>query len=436
MIKTKIISFIVVLFTLLLSSCNEDKATVVDNVESHFQYLGENNSTRSCISDSILPLKENDSLKYLKELVAVGKNRRTKILPAETIDDDFFAENMYAVRELPLTIKVRNVADGNNSANCYFACDGPGKEVTLGNSSTDVSNYFYIKILPASSGIPYLLYSNKAVTPLCVGYYTSNPDTKILMSAKDNNGSLFGSSWNLIAANTPGYFVIQSNDYLAQDDSNNWMSIFYYVLEASNGNTIRYAKRIKDKAQQEFLLSPLASFTLSNITFDLEKGSVTNATDLVVKKDYTNDEDYETPISIDLVGKGMETSLFVEQREPLNLNIAKPTSYKIRRPQAVANKVVLLEDENPLVQYSTTTQSIQKQINYKAVVEMKANSLLRLTTRFKRFNISVPFVLTAIYKDRTFKIRGVWKGTTIADPKKNPPVLETKFYDLETGDLL
>lgn len=346
MIKTKIISFIVVLFTLLLSSCNEDKATVVDNVESHFQYLGENNSTRSCISDSILPLKENDSLKYLKKLVAARKNRRTKLLPAETIDDDFFAENMYAIRELPLTIKVRNVADGNNSANCYFACDGSGKEVTLGNSSTNASNYFYIKILPASSGIPYLLYSNKAGTPLCVGYYTGNPDIKILMSAKDNNGSLFGSSWNLIAANTPGYFVIQSNDYLAQDDSNNWMSIFYYVLEASNGNTIRYAKRIKDKAQQEFLLSPLASFTLSNITFDLEKGSVTNATDLVVKKDYTNDEDYETPISIDLVGKGMETSLFVEQREPLNLNIAKPTSYKIRRPQAVANKVVLLEDES------------------------------------------------------------------------------------------
>lgn len=242
MIKTKNISFIVVLFILVLCSCNEDKATVVDNVQSHSQYLGENISTRSCISDSILPLKENDSLKYLKELVAAGKNRRKKILPAKTFDDDFFAENMYAIRELPLTIKVRNVADGNNAANCYFACDGPGKEVTLGNSSTNASNYFYIKILPASSGIPYQLYSNKAGTPLCVGYYTRNPDTKILMSAKDNNGSLFGSGWNLFAANTPGYFVIQSNDYLAQDDSNNGMSIFYYVLEASNGNTIRYAK--------------------------------------------------------------------------------------------------------------------------------------------------------------------------------------------------
>lgn len=34
MIKTKIISFIVVLFTLLLSSCNEDKATVVDSMAS------------------------------------------------------------------------------------------------------------------------------------------------------------------------------------------------------------------------------------------------------------------------------------------------------------------------------------------------------------------------------------------------------------------
>ena len=104
MIKTKNISFIVVLFILVLCSCNEDKATVVDNVQSHSQYLGENISTRSCISDSILPLKENDSLKYLKELVAAGKNRRKKILPAKPFDDDFFAENMYAIRELPLTI--------------------------------------------------------------------------------------------------------------------------------------------------------------------------------------------------------------------------------------------------------------------------------------------------------------------------------------------
>lgn len=78
MIKTKNISFIVVLFILVLCSCNEDKDTVVDNVQSHSQYLGENISTRSCISDSILPLKENDSLKYLKELVAAGKNRRKK----------------------------------------------------------------------------------------------------------------------------------------------------------------------------------------------------------------------------------------------------------------------------------------------------------------------------------------------------------------------
>ena len=170
------------------------------------------------------------------------------------------------------------MASGSTAANAYLFCDGAEKEVTLGNSSTVAGSKFYLKILPASSGIPYLIYSNVSKTPLTVGHYTNNPNNKILMSAKDNSGSLYGSGWNLIPSSYKGYFSIQSESYLGQSDPNNSWSIFYYVLEAKADNKLGYGQRVNYKAQQEFLINPTTTFTLQNVTFDLDNAVVTNST--------------------------------------------------------------------------------------------------------------------------------------------------------------
>lgn len=98
---------------------------------------------------------------------------------------------------------------------------------------------FLIKVLPASAGVPYLIYSVAAGTPLSVGYYTNKPDEKILMASKDDSGSLMSIGWDLLQSSYyKNYYAIQSESYLGQADPNNQWSIFYYVLEAVSGNKI------------------------------------------------------------------------------------------------------------------------------------------------------------------------------------------------------
>ena len=66
-----------------------------------------------------------------------------------------------------------------------------GKEVTLASRlSLSTSWQFFFKILPASSGIPYLIYSKETGTPLSVGQYENDPNNKVLFARSNNTGSL------------------------------------------------------------------------------------------------------------------------------------------------------------------------------------------------------------------------------------------------------
>ena len=78
---------------------------------------------------------------------------------------------MFAIRELPVTIEVMEA--GKNKSQRYLWCNRAGSEVKLTDNKNafDISQQFYLKILPASSGIPYLLYSESSKTPLTVGHY-------------------------------------------------------------------------------------------------------------------------------------------------------------------------------------------------------------------------------------------------------------------------
>lgn len=43
---------------------------------------------------------------------------------------------------------------------------------------------------------------------------------------------------------------------------------------AKANNKLGYAQRVNYRAQQEFLITPTASFTLQNVTFDLENATI------------------------------------------------------------------------------------------------------------------------------------------------------------------
>lgn len=177
----------------------------------------------------------------LKELYAEmhSTQRRAPLNPSPTYDETLWG-NMYAIRELPATIKVRSKASTGSTANYVsLYCEGKSKEVTLNAGNAGDKNRFLIKVLPASAGVPYLIYSVAAGTPLSVGYYTNKPDEKILMASKDDSGSLMSIGWDLLQSSYyKNYYAIQSESYLGQADPNNQWSIFYYVLEAVSGNKI------------------------------------------------------------------------------------------------------------------------------------------------------------------------------------------------------
>lgn len=427
------------LTTLFMVSCtNEMDELVKDSSENVSENLP---LTRSCSNDTtdwgeLVCLEETEELLNLKRRYEENHSGNHKVQVLSTALDDFFSSNVYAIRELPITIKVRSVASGSTAANAYLFCDGAEKEVTLGNSSTVAGSKFYLKILPASSGIPYLIYSNVSKPPLTVGHYTNNPNNKILMSAKDNSGSLYGSGWNLIPSSYKGYFSIQSESYLGQSDPNNSWSIFYYVLEAKADNKLGYGQRVNYKAQQEFLINPTTTFTLQNVTFDLDNAVVTNSTAVSKVTSLTNPYEYVKNMPITVAASVEETSNFYEMAGTLKLNISSSSTTKFPRPIPIAGKAVLMDNTVKDAIYSSSTQKFSAKVEYQTSIDMKPRSLLQLTTKFKTFILNVPYIATAIYGDREVKVKGTWRGYAVANPEYNTPINEPHFYDLETGEEL
>lgn len=425
-------------------SCTNETEDVLQ--DTSIELKEELNCTRSSICDTVdcgelVRLEQTEELLGLKRnLDEIRSNKRITQTYSSSYDD-FFQSNIYAIRELPITISVRSVANGSTASNKYFYCDGAGKEVTLSNTPLSLNNYFHLTILPSTSGIPYLIYSNKAKTPLTVGYYTNNKDNKILMADKDNTSSLYYYGWDLIPSSYKGYFYIQSESYLGQTDPNDMWSVFNYVLEAKANNKIGYAQRVANKGQQEFLITPTVSFTLQDVKFDLDNATITNGAMLSKVTSVTNPYEYPIlqPVTVSMTAE--ETSSFTESGNTLKLNINVPVSKKFPRPRCVAGKAIFFEDTDSDAVYSSSVQNIATKVTHSINIEMKPMCLLQLTTKFKTFILNVPYVAEAKYKDpfrkspdRDVKVRGIWRGLVIANPAYNTPINEAHFYNLETGE--
>ena len=95
-----------------------------------------------------------------------------------------------------------------DASNKYFYCNGSRQEVKLTNAQkpSDIAQQFYLKILPATTGIPYLIYSQKSNTPLTVGHYRKHSDISVLMSSSDNSTENSMAGWDLLASGDPGLF--------------------------------------------------------------------------------------------------------------------------------------------------------------------------------------------------------------------------------------
>lgn len=134
-------------------------------------------------NDSIILFSNADSLKK--------PQTRTYSYYPET--DEYYSSNMWAIRELPFALKVRG---GGVTDRPYLTTQGTRKELYLSASN---GSKFYLKILPSTTGIPYLIYSNTYRKPLVCGQYSDNPNNKLVFVWDTEDIS--SGSWDLVPIN-------------------------------------------------------------------------------------------------------------------------------------------------------------------------------------------------------------------------------------------
>lgn len=355
-------------------------------------------------SIAIMPVNP-DSLKC--KLI---KENFTRYVVQTAVDyDPYFSSNMYVIDGLPFTLKAR---DGGK----YLSAAEKWEEVKWTTAGTSTDQKFYVKVLPASSGIPYLIYSHKTKTPIGVGQYTNKPEEKILLVHKDDTGSLYNASWDFIQSpNYPGYYAIESQSYLGQSDPNNPWSIFYHVLEVKDKNLVRYGQYTK-KAQQEFAIKPDAVFTLKNIEYvNPYNAKVTRLNDISIVRSRKNPDN--RIITHDFVFDSIFTvpSNYIE-RKTIDFNV--DTSNELyRRPNVTQDKIDFVVDlSKEPDSYYRTSQTIDDYIR-SGVYPAKIEPYHKVygTYYFKQFRVEADYIATITYNGKEAKISGRWSGIVIED---------------------
>lgn len=435
--------FVFLLCSSLMWSCTDEMADSFPSTSETNDFVASktraaNNDEQA--SEEPIEFKMTDEMLRLKELYERNHSQKRAPVPSYDSYDDTYWSNMYAIRELPATIKVRTIATSGSTANYKsLYCEGKGKEVVLNNSNDLTKNRFFIKVLPASSGIPYLLYSQASKTPLLVGYYNNKPNEKILMAAKEENPSNSMIGWDLLqSSNYKNYYSIQNQDYLGTADPNNSWSIFYYVLEAVSDNKIRYAQRVANKGQQEFQITPDAKFKLVSLEYDVESPSVSRYT---FSKTATvkNTSSQEKAINVPFNFYETETSYFNKSSWNVNLNFNN-TGIKFPRPTVVSSNVITPDSQanSDALFMGTATQNISRHISYTYPIHCKANSAAKVTLQFVKYSVTAKYTAKAQYTDGTGNLRecvlkGTWSGTLVEDPSEIAPKASIFFTPLDEG---
>lgn len=429
--KNKVFLWLLLIMGVTFVSCS-DEQDGISSLTSNEKLMSDKLTLDD--SDEAVALQLTPKMKELQKKMKSSLRLLTRA--SNTYGEDYdenFESNIFAIRELPLTIEARGV--GNDANRKYFFCNQARDEVKLSNtySPSDQSQQFYLKILPATSGIPYLIYSERSNTPLVVGHYRKHPDVNILIANADDNISNAMASWNLIASDYPGYFGIENEMYIGQSDPKNSWSIFYYVLEVNDNDEIRYGKYTK-KPQQEFLLRPIDNFTLDNITFDLNNAKISDASPVTVTFNTVNENSSDEPYHQVINPTVNEKYWFDQNRSNLKFNLIDNGQFQL--PTVLARKLVLLNgEEDRKVKYVTGSyQNFSRSVSVTVDGTAPKKSLVEVTVQLMSYNVEANYVVTAKYNDRVIKFSGVWHGFVVPNPKLVDPIITTRFFNCTTGE--
>lgn len=405
-------------FLLVMSCISLSLYSCENEIESDFQSSAEeidlSPKTRALETDSLglgnVELSQmTDELKSLKE--KMNKLKSAKVGAASNNYEQYLPINMWAIRELPITFTI---------GTGYLSSNGRGEKVGFlhpyRSQTVGVYEKFYIKIPASMVGIPYLIYSSQSGTRLAVGHYTSNPEQKILLAMNNNSTEGAMDSWDIIpATNNPGKYVIQNELYIGQGSSGSWWDIFNYVVEA-RGDNVGFNK-YSQKEEQEFSITPDASFTLNNLEFINTYSAVVSQKDnLAIQLATTNSSSQSKRENLEFEKTVEETSYF-EEEKGIAFRVSA-SDLKFARPTVTLGEIDLI----PNIQIPADTKYernvhkvFERKLHQLVPVVVKPRTKLVMTYYYKVFDVSIDYVATILYNDREAKLPGRWSGRIYVD---------------------
>lgn len=392
---------------LFLYSCESEIESEVQSTAEELIVSAKENTLAidSVELGSIEMLNMTDELKALKE--RMDELKKTNTRAASSSYDQYFSTNMWAIRELPFTLQVR-------SSGSYLATQGRGKEVTIGRR---LPQDFYVKIPSSITGIPYLIYSDNTKTPLTVGYYTNNPNQKILLVMDNDNPNEIFASWDIISAtNNPGYYVIQNESYTGQGSSGSWWDVFNYVVNVSGDYYVGYSQ-YSQNATQEFAIAPRATFNLKKLEF------INSYSAIVTQKENISVQQATINSSPQLKRENMEFNKVIEENsyfeEEKGIAFKVPVSDLLfARPTVTLGEIDLIPNNQiPAdTKYEPGVRAVfERNLHQIVPVTVKPRTKLVMTYYYKVYDVSIDYVATIVYNDREAKLPGRWSGKIYVD---------------------
>ena len=347
-------------------------------------------------TDSIVPIEGcRDSLPS-----------KERSLTRSTYDDyTLLKEELYQLNEIPIYLKVK----GNSTDKHFLSAPGKGKELTVESFNANSNKQkFYIKVLPATTGIPYLIYSKQTETPIRIGAYSNAPDTKILYASQNASGSLFGAAWDIKRGQySDKSYIIENEDYVQQGNSGSWYDIYYSVITV-NGTKISFSK-YNNSPRQEFEIIPVEEFTVKDIYFDVEASSILSKSPTLLFSDsYTNNGPITQTHKFVISGSYKETSSF--NRET-SYNVSISTEGKVGVPFIAEGKVTTTVSGGQKFSYGSS-EEVVKTITREYTVEVPKYYRAEMKLTLYKYDMDVNYIATCVGKTsgREIQIRGHWEG--------------------------
>ena len=386
-----------------LSACTADELDLPTEVQSEQLLV-----TRALGSDT---LKRDSIVLFQVDPDTLPPRRKAR---ASTNYVPYLSDNLYAIRNMDIYISTQEKNPN------YLTCNGAGQAVVPGykKSHDNDDQKFFIEVLPATAGIPYVIRTSIGSYPLAVGQYSTNPEHKLLYASSTTSATLPAASWDIYASSTPGYLTIESQALLEMGSSGNWQDYYYCVWEHRGApNEIVFSK-YEQKDSQEFVFTPVDLFEIEEIKFFNNYGSsVTRKDDEIIENTYINTgyakKDIDLPFEKDLI----ENYSFNEFR---GVNFAYSNlSTLFKRPSVKQGVLDVLPDEETSIGITYDDKNIVNHLSAKVPVTIPARTQLDLVYHVHVYEVTAYYEATikCSYngEDRRTKVSGFWEGTIYVD---------------------